>query len=142
MSCTSCNRRVVTRRELRASLPDQLRVLRGWARRYDSIRLEFLNGDDRLTVESSLERDYLACGCAAGRWTFVVTLAVLCLAGMFFRQEAVDQPVPLALAGIGILAISTLLSMLLSIGLARRRVFHAIEKLEASMEPRAYNHEY
>lgn len=115
---------------MRASTPLDLRALRPWARRYDAISVEFLGPDKRKRVEDSLERDYLACGCAAGRLGFGAALALLAIAAAVFNETVFAQPAELlAIGGILILALATLTAMLVALVRARLRVDRAVEGL-------------
>lgn len=118
---------------LRASTPLDLRALRPWARRYDAISVEFLDPDKRKRVEDSLERDYLACGCAAGRLGFGAALALLAITAFVFKETVFAQPAELlAIGAILVLALAALTAMLVALVRARLRVDRVVEGLVRS----------
>jgi hypothetical protein len=111
-----------------------LRQLRSWARRYDAIRVEFLDGEERRRVEETIERDYLACGCGAARVAFGVTLVGLAVAALAFRETLVAYPTEFVLGDLLVLTGVTASAMLVALGRARRRVNRAVDRL---LEPPA-----
>jgi hypothetical protein len=128
--CASCGGAPPGRRVLRAMRAEDLRQLRPWARRYDAIRVEFLHGEERRSVEETIERDYLACGCSAGRVAFGVTLVGLSVTALAFRETLVAYPTELAVGG-GLLVLTgvTAGTMLVALALARHRVNSAVNRL-------------
>jgi hypothetical protein len=130
-SCASCDGVPTGPRVLHAARAEDLRQLRYWARQYDAIRVEFLNGEERLCVEESIERDYLACGCGAARIAFGVTLVALAIAALVFREALVGYPTELGLSGLLVLIGVTAGAMLVAVGRARRRVNKAVDRLLA-----------
>ena len=125
--CASCGDAPLERRVLRATRAEDLRQLRRWARRYDVIRVEFLGGEEGRRVEETIERDYLACGCSAGRVAFGVTLVGLAVAALAFRETLVAYPTELALGGLlvltGVTAGATLIAR------AHQRVNSTVDRL-------------
>jgi hypothetical protein len=91
------------------------------------IRVEFLGGEEGRRVEETIERDYLACGCSAGRVAFGVTLVGLAVAALAFRETLVAYPTELALGGLlvltGVTAGDTLIAR------AHQRVNSTVDRL-------------
>jgi hypothetical protein len=127
--CASCGGTPPGRRVLRATRAEDLRQLRPWARRYDAIRVEFLHGEERRRVEETIERDYLACGCSAGRVAFGITLVGLAVAALAFRETLAAYPTELALGGLLLLIGVTAGTMLVALARARQRVNSAVDRL-------------
>jgi hypothetical protein len=110
-----------------------LRALRPWARRFDAIRIEFLEPNERMRLEESLQRDYLACGCGAGRVAFGVALALLAVTIFAFHNRLSVYPTELlVLSGLLVLALVTSAAMLVSLVRARVRVNRTIDRLIGS----------
>jgi hypothetical protein len=86
--CRSCGKRGV--RVATVFTAADLDLLKPWARRFDAIRVRRPDHSDaeNRSLEAELERDYLACGCRAGR----IALAATCV-GVVLFAVASGEPV-------------------------------------------------
>jgi hypothetical protein len=120
---------------LRAETPLDLRGLRPWARRYDAIQIGFMGGEEGRRIEAALERDYTACGCAAGRVAFAGALLLLFLAAVALHDSVAIHPAEWALGGILGLSLVTAAATLASMVQARWRVNRTVNRLVGSSHP-------
>jgi hypothetical protein len=109
-----------------------LDLLKPWARRFDAIRVNrpgHSEVEDR-SLEAELERDYLACGCRAGR----IVLALTCVGVVLFAVAA-REPLPAWSAErwvicASFIAIPTLAAKLAGVVRARLRLRARIRSLQ------------
>ena len=78
--CQACSRSRRTR-VLVVQRAADLTPLKRWARRFDAVQVMHLvtGATDNAELQDALERDYLECGCGAGRIAGAITLAALWL---------------------------------------------------------------
>lgn len=131
MTCSRCSSQQRDKRILRIHSSEGLRQLQTWRRRYDAvtIQLSHMKPHEARLLNDAIRDGYYACGCSQGRLA-IAFAALLGLAALITGRLVDWRPnwesVVLCLFALLLMPIVT---MLLSIGLSRRKLWRQIDSL-------------